>query len=105
MCEAKLIDKSSQELMNALALQNTLNGLARVSVVRMYGHIFRRDNGDVLRRELDFKAVGRRGRMQPKMTWRRQVKEHIDQIGRKKEDATNRTKLQNIVYKLSGRMT
>ena len=35
------------------------------------------------------------------MTWKRQVEEHIDQIGLKKEDALDRTKWRDCVYKLS----
>ena len=60
----------------------------------------RRDNGDVLRRALDFE-VARRGRGRPNMTWKKQVEKHINQIGLKKEDAIDRVKWRNGVYKLS----
>ena len=40
--------------MSLLGLKNTLDGLARESGVRCYRHVLRRDNGDVLRRALDF---------------------------------------------------
>ena len=40
--------------MTLLGLKNTLDGLARVSGARWYEHLLRRDNGDVLRRALDF---------------------------------------------------
>ena len=68
-----------------MGLKDTLDGLARASELRWYGHVLRRDNGDVLRRALDFKVVGRRGRVRPNMTWKRQVKKHTDQIELKKE--------------------
>ena len=51
-----------------------------------------RKDDDVLRRTLDFKVVGGRGRGPPKMKWRREVEEHIEQIELTKEDATDRTK-------------
>ena len=92
MCGVKLIEKiRSQELTSLLGLKNTLDGLARVSGVRWYGHLLRRANGDVLRRALDFEVAGRRGRGRRIMTWKRQVEEHIDEIGVKKEDSINRT--------------
>ena len=69
-----------------------MDGLARASGARLTGHVLRRDNCDVLRRALDFEMAGRRGRGRPNMTWKRQVEEHTDQIGLKKEDATDRTK-------------
>ena len=46
MCGVKMIEKRSQELMSLLGLKDTLDGLARASGVRWYGH--------VLRRALDF---------------------------------------------------
>ena len=65
MCVVKMIEKRrSQKLMGLLGLNDTL-----ASEVRWYGHVLRRDNGEVLRRELDFK-VAERGRGRPNMTWR-----------------------------------
>ena len=69
MCKVKIIEKrKSQELMNLLGLKDTLNGQARASEVRWYGHVLRRDNGDVLRRALGFEVAGRRGRGRPNVT-------------------------------------
>ena len=69
--------------------------------MRWYRHVLRRDYGDVLRRVLDFEVAGRRGRGRPNMTWKRQVKEHTNQIGLKREDAIDRVKWRNGVYQLS----
>ena len=77
-----------------------LNGLAMASGMRWYGHVLRRDDGDVLRRELDFEVAKRRWRGRPNMTWKRQVKEPINQIGLKREDAIDRVKWRNGAYKL-----
>ena len=54
--------------MSLLGSKNTLDGLARASEVRWNGHVLRRDNGDVLRRVLNFEVGGRRGRGRPNMT-------------------------------------
>ena len=59
----KLIETTrNQELMNLLSLKDTLDGLARASGVRWYGHVLRRNKGDVLRKTLDFEVAGRKGR-------------------------------------------
>ena len=91
--------RKSQELMSLLGLKDTLNGLARASGVLWHGHALRRDNGDVLRRALDFKVAGRRGRGRPNVTWKRQVEGHTNRISLKRE-----TKWRNGNYKLSGNM-
>ena len=69
--------------------------------MRSYGHVLRRDNGYVLRRALDFKVAGKRGRGPPNMTWKRQVEQHINQIGLKREEAIDRMKWCYGVYELS----
>ena len=98
----KMLEKRrSQKFISLLVLKDTLDGLARVSKVRWYGHVLRRDNGDVWRRALDFEVAGRRGRGRPNMTWKKQVEKHTDQIGLKKEDAIDRAKSRDGVYELS----
>ena len=56
--------------MSLVGSKDTLDRLVRGSGVRWYGHVLRRDNGDALRRALDFEVAGRRGRGRPNMTWR-----------------------------------
>ena len=93
-CGVEIIEKrSSQELMSLLGLKDTLDGLARVSGVRWYGH--------VLRRALNFKEAGRRGRGRSNMKCKKQVEKHINRIGLKREDAIDRVKWRNGVYELS----
>ena len=81
-----------------------MDGLARASGVQWYGHVLRRENGDVLRRALDFEVAGRRECGRQNMRGKRQVEEHIDQIRLKKEDAIDRTKWCDGVYELSRNM-
>ena len=74
MCGVEMIEKRrNQELMSLLALKDTLDGLARASGVRWYGHVLKRNIGDVLRRAFDFEVAGRRGRGRPNMRWKKQV--------------------------------
>ena len=101
MCEVKMMEKrKSQELRSLQGLTDTLDGLARASGVRWYVHVLRWDNGDVLR-ALDFEVAEKRGRGQPSMMWKRQVEEHINQIGLKREDAIDRMKWRNGASELS----
>ena len=101
----KLIEKRrGQELMSLLGLIGTLDKLARVSGVRWNRHVLGRNTGDVLRRALNFEVAGRRRPGRPNMTWKKQAQEYIDQIGMKKEDAIDRTKWRDGIYKLSRNM-
>ena len=43
----------------------------------------------------------KRGRRRPKMTRERQVEEHTNQIGLKREDAIDRVKWRDGIYELS----
>ena len=97
MCGVKIIEeRRSQELTSLLGLKNTLDGLARATGVRWYGHVLRRDNDNVLRRALDFEVAGRRA-------WAAEydVEEHISQIGLKRKNTTDRVKWRDGVNKLS----
>ena len=68
MYGVKIIEKRrSQELMSLQGLKDTLDGLAKTSGVRWYGHVLRRDSRDVLRRALNFEVVRRRGCGRPNM--------------------------------------
>ena len=87
MCriKIKIIEKrKSHKLMSLLGLKDTLDERARASGVRWYGHVLRRDNGDVLRRALDFEVAGRVGG-RPNMTWKRQVDQIYQSDWTKKE--------------------
>ena len=87
--------------MSLLSLKNTLDGLSRASGVQWYGHVLRRDNGDVLRKALNFKVVEKREHGQLNMMRMRQVEKRINQIGLKRKDAIDRVKWCNGVYELS----
>ena len=52
----KLIEKRrSQEFIRFRGLKDTLDGLARASRVRWYGHVLRSDNDDILKERWIFK--------------------------------------------------
>ena len=98
MCGVKLTEnKSSEELMELLGLEETLDRLAKANGMRWYGHVLRRDSDDVLKRTLGFEVVGRRRCRRPKMTWRRQVAKQVEEIELKKNDAIDRPKWRDAV--------
>ena len=48
----------STNLMFMLGLSETIDQLAMADSVHWYGHVLRREDGDVLRRSLDFEVDG-----------------------------------------------
>ena len=49
----------------------SMDQLAMSSSVRWYGHVLRREDGDVLRRTLDFEIEGQRKKGRLKRTWKK----------------------------------
>ena len=57
MCADKLIDrKSTNDLMQALDLNESIDQLAKANSVRWYGHILRKNEKNFLRKNLDYKV-------------------------------------------------
>ena len=55
-------------------------------------HVFRKEDGDVVRNTLEFNVKGRRKRGRPKRTWRKQVEKEQLKAGLNLKDVYNRTK-------------
>ena len=51
--------------------------------------MLRRDDGNVLRKALEFEVKGKRNRGQPKKTWKMQEEKESKSVGLEKEDALN----------------
>ena len=83
--------------MDLLNLKDSLNRPAKANEMHWYSHILRRDNGDGLRRALDFEMDGRRKRVRHETSWKRQVDKPVEEIGLKKDDAIDRPKWHNAV--------
>ena len=61
MCGAKLMEKKrTEDLIEMLGLKETVVQMAKVSGMRWYRHVFRRDDGYVLRKALEFEVKGKR---------------------------------------------
>ena len=93
MCSQNVVDrKTTEEQMDMLGLEETIDRLATVNGVRWYGHVLRRDDDSVLRVALNLEVTGKRKRGRPKKTWKDLVEEGTEKIGLKREDALRRDK-------------
>ena len=102
MCGVKLMDKKiTKELMEMLGLVESLEMIAKANAVRWYGHVLRREDGNILRKALDLEVMGKRRRGRPKSTWKRKVEEEVKKLGLEKEDALDREKWRRAVWKCS----
>ena len=73
-CGAKLMErKKTEELMEMLGLKETVVQMGKANGVRWYEHVLRSDDGQVLRKALEFEVRGKRKRGRPKKTWKTQV--------------------------------
>ena len=82
MCGVQLKDrKRSTYLMFILGLREAMDQLAMASSVHWYCHVFRRKDGLVLRRALDFEVEGQSKNGRPKRTWKELVGEESVKVG------------------------
>ena len=75
-----------------LGLNETIDQLAIANGVCWYGHMWRREDGNILRRTLDFVVEGQRKKMRPMSTWKRQVEEESMKVCLRRKDALCRSK-------------
>ena len=102
MCGVRLMDKKkTNDLMDMLGLEESLEQRAKANGVRWYGHVLRRDEGHVLRTALEFEVDGRRKRGRPKKMWKKQVEEESKKVGLKKGDALNRSRWRSGVREIA----
>ena len=75
-----------------LGVKETVVQMAKANGVRWYGHVLRRDEGQVLRKALEFEVKGKRKRGRPNNTWKTQVEKESKSVGLEKEDAWHRAR-------------
>ena len=97
MCGVKLLDRrSSEELMDMLGIKESLDRMAKISSIRWYGHLLRKEDENVMVKALKFEVSGSRGRGRPKQTWKKQVENEMKKNGLGKEDACARMKWRGV---------
>ena len=94
MCGVHFIDRRrSTDLVSMLGFNETIDQLAMANSVHWYGHVLRRDDGHVLRRDVDVECHGKNERPKRK----RQVEEESMQDGFIKKDALCQSKWSVVV--------
>ena len=66
--------------------------MAIANSVCWHGHVLRREDGNVLRRALDFEVEGQKKKVRLKKTWKKQVEEESVKVGLRMEDVLCRLK-------------
>ena len=93
VCGKKLVDRTNtEELMEMLGLEKTLDRMAKAKGVRWYGHVIRREDDNILKKAMMMEVNGQRKRGWPKMTRKRQMEESVTKVGLKIEEAADRTR-------------
>ena len=62
--------KRSSTLMLMQGLNENIDQLAMANSVRWHGYVFRREDGNILRRAIDLEVEGQRKKWKPKRTWK-----------------------------------
>ena len=62
MSGVKMMDKYRDELMDMLRLNETMEKMAKANRVRWYGHVLRREDGDVSQKQLKLDVRKKSGR-------------------------------------------
>jgi len=75
--------------MEMLGLNETVVQMAKANGVRWYRHVLMRDDGQVLRKALEFEVRGKRKRGRPKKMWKTQVEKESKSVGLEKKEAMN----------------
>ena len=92
MCGVQLKDRRSAHLMSMFGLNETIDQLAMANSARWYGHVLRKEDGDVMRMALDFEVEGQRKKARLKMTWKNPVDEESEKVGMRMEDTLCQSK-------------
>ena len=91
MCGAKLMEKKrTEDLMEMLGLKEIVVQMAKANGVRWYGHVWRKGDGHVLRKALEFEVRVKRKPGRSKKTWKTQVEK--ESVGLEKKDAINQAR-------------
>ena len=102
ICSQKFVDrKKTEEQMDMLGLEETIDRLATVNEVRWYGHVLKKDDDSVLRVALNLEVSGKKKRGRLKQTWKKHVVEETEKIGLKKYDALNQAKWRDGVQAIA----
>ena len=98
MCGVKLKDRlPSKELRERLGIDDTASVLQQ-NRLRWYGHVLQKDDGDWVKKYMDYEVQGPRPKGRgPRRTWRQVVREDCQARKLNKEDAMDHRKWRKLI--------
>ena len=72
--------KHTDEFMDFLVLNEPMDKMEKTNKVRWYRHVSRREDGDVLRKALEFKLDRQKKNESSEVTWRTQMKKKLEKL-------------------------
>jgi hypothetical protein len=98
MCGVNLSNRvNSKELQERMGLKEGIVEEIGKARLRWFGHVWRREGGDGIRRALEFKLEGKAGRGRPRRTWLEVVRGDMKDRNLCENDALDRKKWRNAI--------
>ena len=82
--------KRNEDIMKALDVE-AIDECLRTNRLRWFGHVYRRENDDILKEMYNYEANRQRKRERPRTTWKRLLEEDLKKRELHKEMAIDRT--------------
>ena len=83
--------------MDMLDVEESLSRMAKVSSIRCYGHVVKKEHENMIVKALKFEASDSKGKGKPNQTRKKQVENEIKKNGLVREDACDRAKWRAVV--------
>ena len=92
MCGVSLKDRvSTVELRRRIGVE-PLSDVLRRGRLRWFGHVLRKDDGDWVKKVMEYEVDGVRRRGRPRVGWRHVVDKDMRDVGLRKSDASDRAR-------------
>ena len=101
MCRVSLRDRCSNEELRARMHLEPISNIMRRNRLRWYGHVYRMDDNEWVKRAWKYEMTGRRPRGRPKKTWDETVANDRRLFGLTPNDALNRQLWKRSIRKTS----
>jgi len=100
MCNVKVKERvSSKELRERLGIDDIILIILilQQNRLRWYGHVFRKEDTDWVKKCMEYEVKGSRPRGRPKRTWREVVQKDCQARNLNREDAMDRSRWKKLI--------
>ena len=98
LCGVKLSDREESEvLQKRLGLIDDIATVTRKARLRWFGHVYRREPEEGIKKAFSIKVEGKTDRGRPRKTWYEVIKNDLREIRATEEDTLDRVKWRSIV--------